>query len=568
MDGGGGTGSMKNTGSQIQQEEFIENENQSIDGKLADQECQSNIQNDRCMSPNELKNLNYNIDVNILELKGNPKNQPLPNENFSDFEKVFQEKYYVKKGDQTNLDSPKASAFKMPNIILDNEEQISRSFQESEEKVKVLKIPLNWQNILTLCLIIVLTVIGTIYIWILSTQKHCQCRLCRKEFILLESIGEGGFGAVYLVQKPISKSKFFNNQTETQSAKTSLPLKIQDSNFMEQPQKYILKKLEMKDITDLERVQYEAKQLRRLNHKNIVSYEDEFMHINEGTIGNKYVYVIIMEYCEGGDLTDKIREYNQEQMEKWGSEATIEKVSMPEHKVMKYFIEMCEAVRYIHARDIIHRDIKSPNVFLTQDDTVKLGDFGLCIQAKSIVTKAKYSSVGTDCYFSPEQIKGQLYQKGRASDVWAIGLILLEMMVGCPVWDLGFDFGIKAIESPHFIFDYISENIPSKYDQKLKQILKKMLIIDPAQRYTIEDVMKKKFIRQWQNKIKHESFKIQQLEIKEKRKQLVSSEKKISAKSVQVQDLNMINDEEQLKNGQFQYIQSQPRRRENQKRNK
>lgn len=68
----------------------------------------------------------------------------------------------------------------------------------------------------------------------------------------------------------------------------------------------------MKDITDLERVQYEAKQLRRLNHRNIVNYEDEFMHINEGPIGNKYVYIIIMEYCSSGDMTDKIRNYAQQ----------------------------------------------------------------------------------------------------------------------------------------------------------------------------------------------------------------------------------------------------------------
>jgi serine/threonine protein kinase len=79
---------------------------------------------------------------------------------------------------------------------------------------------------------------------------------------------------------------------------------------------------------------------------------------------------------------------------------------MPEHKVMKYFIELCDAVRYIHAREIIHRDIKSPNIFITEDNTAKLGDFGLCVQAKAIVTKAKYSTVGTDCYFSPEMIKG------------------------------------------------------------------------------------------------------------------------------------------------------------------
>lgn len=86
-----------------------------------------------------------------------------------------------------------------------------------------------------------------------------------------------------------------------------------------------------------------------------------------------------MEYCSNGDLTDKIRDYNREQIEKWAEEATIEKVAMPEHKIMKYFIEISEAVRYIHARDIIHRDLKSPNIFLTDDDSAKLGDFGLCV---------------------------------------------------------------------------------------------------------------------------------------------------------------------------------------------
>lgn len=53
--------------------------------------------------------------------------------------------------------------------------------------------------------------------------------------------------------------------------------------------------------------------------------------------------------------------------------------SLPEHKIMKYFIEICEAIKYIHQRDIIHRDIKSPNIFLTNEDGAKLGDFGLCI---------------------------------------------------------------------------------------------------------------------------------------------------------------------------------------------
>jgi serine/threonine protein kinase len=65
----------------------------------------------------------------------------------------------------------------------------------------------------------------------------------------------------------------------------------------------------MTDITDLDKVQYESKQLRKLFHKNIVLYEDEFLHMEDRALENKYVYIIIMEYCQGGDLTDKIREY-------------------------------------------------------------------------------------------------------------------------------------------------------------------------------------------------------------------------------------------------------------------
>lgn len=198
-----------------------------------------------------------------------------------------------------------------------------------------------------------------------------------------------------------------------------------------------------------------------------------------------------MEYCSNGDLTDKIRDYHQYQIDN----QQLTNVSMPEHKVMKYFIEICEAIKYIHQRDIIHRDIKSPNIFITDDDCAKLGDFGLCIWGKSIETKAKYSTVGTNCYMAPELLKGQLYQKGKASDMWALGCILLEMCMGSALWDLHEDFAIKTIEEPHFINDYIAQNLPEKYDPKLKSMLKKLMNPDPQKRLTIDEIMKKKFIR-------------------------------------------------------------------------
>jgi len=227
----------------------------------------------------------------------------------------------------------------------------------------VLKIPLTVHNVLALSLIVILTLIGTLYIWVLSTRKHCVCRLCTKEIVIEECVGEGGFGAVYLVSR--------GNE------------------------RYILKKVEMRDLTELEKVQYEAKQLRMLQHKYIVSYEDEFLHMVEGPVRPQYVYVMIMEYCACGDLTDLIRE-----------------TALPEARVMKYLIQIAEAIRYIHSRDIIHRDIKSPNIFVTDSDNAKLGDFGLCVHGKTIVSKVRHSSagaIGTNCYMAPELFKGHLF---------------------------------------------------------------------------------------------------------------------------------------------------------------
>lgn len=85
---------------------------------------------------------------------------------------------------------------------------------------------------------------------------------------------------------------------------------------------------------------------------------------------------------------------------------------------MKFFIEICDALRYIHSLDIIHRDIKSPNIFITNDfSSAKLGDFGLCSSRSNnrIIStkKSKHSVVGTDCYIPPELHKNKVSIKGK-----------------------------------------------------------------------------------------------------------------------------------------------------------
>jgi hypothetical protein len=59
--------------------------------------------------------------------------------------------------------------------------------------------------------------------------------------------------------------------------------------------------------------------------------------------------------------------------------------------------------------------------------------------------------------------------------VWALGCILLEMLMGTALWDLDFDMAIKCIEEPSFIYDYMQNNVPRKFDNQIKSLLKKML---------------------------------------------------------------------------------------------
>jgi len=71
------------------------------------------------------------------------------------------------------------------------------------------------------------------------------------------------------------------------------------------------------------------------------------------------------------------------------------------------------------------------------------------------------------------------------------------MCIGTPVWELDFDLGIKSIENPNYIAEFINKNVPDKYDSRLKNLLKRLLSTDPQNRLSIEEIFKKKFIRHW-----------------------------------------------------------------------
>ena len=121
--------------------------------------------------------------------------------------------------------------------------------------------------------------------------------------------------------------------------------------------------------------------LRNLNHPHITAYKTSFVHKGE--------LIIIMEFCDMGDLA-----YHVKKMRLKGEH-------FPEELIMQWFVQLCLALEYIHKRKILHRDLKSQNIFLTRNNTLKLGDFGI---SKVLENTEDFSLtvLGTPYYMSPE----------------------------------------------------------------------------------------------------------------------------------------------------------------------
>ncbi|KAJ8391441.1 hypothetical protein AAFF_G00089150 [Aldrovandia affinis] len=146
----------------------------------------------------------------------------------------------------------------------------------------------------------------------------------------------------------------------------------------------------------------EALLLSRMKHPNIVAYRESFE-------ADGHLY-IVMEYCTGGDLLQKMKQQKN----------TLFSVEV----ILRWFAQMCLGAKHIHDKRVLHRDLKSKNIFLTDNGTVKLGDFGsACILNSS--RAYVYSYVGTPYYMSPEIWDSKPYN--NKSDVWSLGCVLYEL---------------------------------------------------------------------------------------------------------------------------------------------
>ena len=117
---------------------------------------------------------------------------------------------------------------------------------------------------------------------------------------------------------------------------------------------------------------------------------------------------IVMDYCEGGDMYHKIAK--QRELGKL----------FPESQIITWFVQMALAMNYVHDKKILHRDLKTQNIFLTSKGDIKIGDFGIARVLQHTYDCAN-TAIGTPYYLSPEICQEKPYN--QKSDIWSLGCI-------------------------------------------------------------------------------------------------------------------------------------------------
>lgn len=152
-----------------------------------------------------------------------------------------------------------------------------------------------------------------------------------------------------------------------------------------------------------------------------------------------------------------------------------------ENQILDWFTQICLAVKHVHDRKILHRDIKSQNIFLTKKGVLKLGDFGVSKCLSFTLDQAK-TVIGTPYYLSPEIVQDKGYS--FKSDIWSLGVLLYEMC------SLKMPFTSQNIATLSLkIIKGVYSPIPTQYSKELRALVKSLLTVDQEKRPHINNVL-------------------------------------------------------------------------------
>ena len=257
----------------------------------------------------------------------------------------------------------------------------------------------------------------------------------------------------------------------------------------------VLEKDRMTDKDDQIRVKREFDMLSKFNHPNVILVTEIFESLDS--------YYSVMEFCEGGELFNYI----------------VEKKRLTEKASSFYYFQIINGLEYIHSLGIVHRDLKPENLLLTKDHLLKIIDFGLSNYFRENESDLLSTPCGSPCYASPEMVSGKKYD-GVKIDIWATGIILFAMLCGY----LPFEDKINDV-----LFDKILEckiEFPDYLSEEAKDLINKILVVDPEKRITIPQIKKHSFFLKGK-KLFDQVFTIKQIDYSNENENN-SSEKKVN----------------------------------------
>nr|KAF6310888.1 NIMA related kinase 11 [Myotis myotis] len=264
--------------------------------------------------------------------------------------------------------------------------------------------------------------------------------LIARRYVLQGKLGSGSFGTVYLVLD--------------KKAKRGEELKV-------------LKEISVGGLNPNDTVQanLEAQLLSKLDHPAIVKFHASFVEQDN--------FCIITEYCEGRDLDCKIQEYKEAGK------------TFSDGQVIEWFIQLLLGVDYMHERRILHRDLKSKNIFL-KNNLLKIGDFGVSRLLMGSCDLAT-TLTGTPHYMSPEALKHQGYD--TKSDIWSLACILYEMCCMNHAFT-----GSNFLSIVLKIVEGDTPSLPTRYPRELNAIMERMLNKNPSLRPSAIEILKIPYI--------------------------------------------------------------------------
>ena len=254
-----------------------------------------------------------------------------------------------------------------------------------------------------------------------------------EKYEVREQIGKGTFGSAFVV---IHKD-------------TRLP--------------YVLKKIRLARQTEWQRKasHQEMQLVSELRHPFIVPYKESW-------IERGHTICIINTYCEAGDLRTLLKSMAGLQQRRYFSE----------DQLKKWLVQLLFALEYLHRHEVIHRDMKSSNVFLTSDGDIQIGDFGL-----SAVSGGGQETVGTPHYMCPELVAKKGY--GVKADVWSLGVIMHEMSAQRMPFQA---FNVEGLMQK--ILSAKPGALPGDYSKGWSRLVRSMLRKEPERRPSVADLLR------------------------------------------------------------------------------